>query len=120
MVRALTLVGPRQLEIREEPNAALEPGQARLRSLVSGISHGTELNLYRGTSPFAENEFDHDRRLCRPRQDNGFRPFGIGYELVSEVVEVAPDVSELKPGDVVHTPGSHRDETVIDVARVLD
>ncbi|WP_460515526.1 zinc-binding dehydrogenase [Flindersiella endophytica] len=120
MVRALTLVGPRQLEIREEPSAALGPGQARLRSLVSGISHGTELNLYRGTSPFADNEFDRDRRLFRPRQDDGFRPHGIGYELVSEVVEVASDVSALKPGDVVHTPGSHRDETVIDVAKVLD
>jgi 2-desacetyl-2-hydroxyethyl bacteriochlorophyllide A dehydrogenase len=120
MVRALTLLGPRQLEIREEPSATLEPGQARLRSLVSGVSHGTELNLYRGTSPFAGNEFDHGRRLFRPRQDNGFRPHGIGYELVSEVVEVAPDVSVIKPGDVVHTAGSHRDETVIDVDQVLN
>jgi threonine dehydrogenase-like Zn-dependent dehydrogenase len=122
MVRALTLVGPRQLEIREEPSATLGPGQARLRSLVSGISHGTELNLYRGTSPFRENEFDREQRLFRPRQDNDFRPHGIGYELVSEVVEVAPDVdaTSVKVGDVVHTPGSHRDETVIDVAHALE
>lgn len=117
MARVLTLVAPEQLEIREVELPPLGPGQARLRSLVSGISHGTELNLYGGTSPFSERVFDSTHRLFRPRTDGTVYPSGLGYELVSEVVEVAPDVEGLAVGDVVHTLDGHRDETIIDVER---
>jgi 2-desacetyl-2-hydroxyethyl bacteriochlorophyllide A dehydrogenase len=108
------------LEIRtEEPQAELQPGQARLRSVVSGISHGTELNLYRGTSPFHDKDFDREARLFRPRAEGSEYPHGIGYELVSEVVEVAPDVTDLRVGDLVHSPHNHRDELVVDVQRAM-
>jgi threonine dehydrogenase-like Zn-dependent dehydrogenase len=50
MPRALVLEGPRRLRLVEQPSDPLKPGEARLRSLLSGISHGTELSLYRGTS----------------------------------------------------------------------
>lgn len=119
MVKSLTLVGPRQLEITEEPSRALESGEARLRSLVSGISHGTELNLYRGTSPFDGQVFDRDYRLFRPRGEGASYPTGLGYEMVSEVVEVASDVTALRPGDLVHTASSHRDEVVVNVERAI-
>lgn len=117
MARVLTLVAPETLEIQEVELPPLGPGQARLRSLVSGISHGTELNLYGGTSPFGERVFDREHRLFRPRTEGTVYPSGLGYELVSEVVEVAPDVEGLAPGDVVHTLDGHRDETIIDVER---
>ena len=120
MPQVLTLVGPRSLEIRElEPQSALRPGQARLRSVVSGISHGTELNLYRGTSPFHDKDFDREARLFRPRSKGSEYPHGIGYELVSEIVEVAPDVTALSVGDLVHSPNGHADELVVDVERVM-
>lgn len=120
MPQVLTLVGPRSLEIREvEPQPGLLPGQARLRSVVSGISHGTELNLYRGTSPFHDKDFDREARLFRPRTGANDNPHAIGYELVSEVVEIAPDVTALAVGDLVHSPNGHRDELVVDVARAM-
>lgn len=56
---------------------------------LSGISHGTELSLYRGTSAFAE------------------------------VVEAAPDVTEVQVGDLVHTGTPHQEETVLDAASSL-
>lgn len=119
MVKTLTLVSPRQLEIREESSGDLEPGEARLRSLVSGVSHGTELNIYRGTSPFDGQVFDRDHRLFRPRTEGASYPTGLGYEMVSEVIEVAPDVTDVRPGDIVHTASSHRDEVVVNVERAI-
>jgi 2-desacetyl-2-hydroxyethyl bacteriochlorophyllide A dehydrogenase len=119
MPKVLTLIGPRSLEIRVAEPQPLGPGQARLRSIVSGISHGTELNLYRGTSPFHDKDFDREARLFRPRAETGDRPHGIGYELVSEVVEVAPDVTALAVGDLVHSPNNHCDELVVDVERAM-
>ena len=45
-------------------------------------------------------------------------PVTLGYEMVSEVVEVAPDVTAVKVGDLVHTGTPHQEETVLDVGRV--
>ena len=43
----------------------------------------------------------------------------LGYEMVSEVVEVAPDVTAVEVGDLVHTGTPHQEETVLDVAASL-
>ena len=45
-------------------------------------------------------------------------PVTLGYEMVSEVVEVAPDVTAMKVGDLVHTGTPHQEETVLDVEPV--
>ena len=46
----------------------LKPDEVRGQGILSGISHGTEMNLYRGTSAFADHEFDMDLRLFVPRK----------------------------------------------------
>ena len=43
----------------------------------------------------------------------------LGYEMVSEVVEVGPGVTEVTVGDLVHTGTPHQEETVLDVAASL-
>jgi threonine dehydrogenase-like Zn-dependent dehydrogenase len=57
MPRTLVLDGPRQLRLSEQPSRPLRPGEIRLRARLSGISHGTELSLYRGTSAFTDKVF---------------------------------------------------------------
>src|SRR3712207_7203347 len=47
---------PRTVRLRNEDAAPLAPREIRVRALLSGISHGTELNLYRGTSAFDERD----------------------------------------------------------------
>ena len=39
----------------------------------------------------------------------------LGYEMVAEVLEVAPDVTEVAVGDLVHTGTPHQEETVLDL-----
>ena len=66
------------------------------------------MNLYRGTSAFADHEFDMDLRLFVPRK--GPAPAGeIGYEWVGRLTEVGADVHHLVPGDLVHMLIPHRD-----------
>ena len=116
MAHTLTLTAPRQLEFTEvDHERALEPGEVRLRSLISAISHGTELNLYRGTSPFGSRTFDRELRAFvgtdgDPRPSY---PIAMGYEMVSEVVEVGPGVEQLQPGARVHTGTPHQDATIV-------
>ncbi len=121
MPRTLVLDGPRHLRLSEQPSRALRPGEVRLRARLSGISHGTELSLYRGTSAFTDRVFDRGlRAFVAPHAGSvAAYPVTLGYEMISEVVEVAPDVTEVKVGDLVHTGTPHQQETILDVAASL-
>jgi 2-desacetyl-2-hydroxyethyl bacteriochlorophyllide A dehydrogenase len=116
VARALLLEGPRTLRLQDEDAPGLGPREIRVRALVSGISHGTELNLYRGTSAFADRVFDRDlRAFVRPDPPRPAYPATLGYELVGTVDEVGAEVRELQPGDLVHVGAPHRDEAVLDL-----
>jgi 2-desacetyl-2-hydroxyethyl bacteriochlorophyllide A dehydrogenase len=120
MARTLVLDGPRRLRLEDRPGRALQPGEARLRARLSGISHGTEMALYRGSSPFTDKVFDRGLRTFVPSAGgDAAYPMTLGYEMVGEVVEVAPGVSELRVGDLVHSGTPHEEETVLDVAASL-
>jgi 2-desacetyl-2-hydroxyethyl bacteriochlorophyllide A dehydrogenase len=116
VARALVLEGPRTLRLLDEEAPRLRARDVRVRALASGISHGTELNLYRGTSGFAELVFDAElRAFVRPDPPRPTYPATLGYEMVGVVEEVGPGVRELEVGDLVHAGTPHREETVLDV-----
>ena len=118
MPRTLVLDGPSQLRLSDQPSRPLKAGEIRLRARLSGISHGTELNLYRGTSAFSDKVFDRGLRAFVAPQAGSVStyPVTLGYEMISEVVEVAPAVTAVNVGDLVHTGTPHQEETVLDVA----
>ncbi|HEY8455605.1 MAG TPA: zinc-binding dehydrogenase [Actinopolymorphaceae bacterium] len=108
----LVLTAPRVVEFVESESRPLRAGEVRLRSLISGISHGTEMNLYRGTAPFATQRFDLDLRVFVPATTSK-QPVSLGYDMVGEVVEVGPDVDGVEVGDILHTGQPHQDESII-------
>jgi 2-desacetyl-2-hydroxyethyl bacteriochlorophyllide A dehydrogenase len=116
VARALVLDGPRTLRVRDEAAPDLEARDIRVRARISGISHGTELNLYRGTSAFADRVFDRDlRAFVTPDPPRPAYPATLGYELVGTIAETGADVTELRVGDVVHVGAPHREEAVLDL-----
>jgi threonine dehydrogenase-like Zn-dependent dehydrogenase len=87
-----------------------------VQTLVSGIKHGTELNMYRGTLPFASELWDPSLRLFRPpgegEQVEPFFPHTLGSWAAGVVTQVGPGASRFRPGDLVHGEWKHR-QTVI-------
>ena len=83
-----------------------------VQTLISGIKHGTELNMYRGTLPFANELWDPDLRLFRTPQANEqiapFYPHTLGSWAAGVVLSVGPDARIYKPGDLVHGEWKHR------------
>jgi NADPH:quinone reductase-like Zn-dependent oxidoreductase len=83
--RALWSVAPGRAEIRPASAPDPEPGYVRVRTLVSGISRGTESLVFQGRVP--ESEW---QRMRAPFQEGAF-PFPVkyGYAAVG-VIEGGP------------------------------
>jgi 2-desacetyl-2-hydroxyethyl bacteriochlorophyllide A dehydrogenase len=107
---------PYVVELVDAPRVDLPAGQVRVETWFSGISAGTELTAYRGSNPYLTKTWDPDRRLFLEGQPTfGYPVSGWGYSEVGRVVEVAPDVTSPRPGDVVAGIWGHRSEGVFPV-----
>jgi 2-desacetyl-2-hydroxyethyl bacteriochlorophyllide A dehydrogenase len=99
---------PRQkaVELREERLGRLEDGEVHVRAIVSGLSHGTEMLVYRGQVP-------PDLELDLPTLRGSYAfPIKFGYASVGRVVEVGEGVVSPRPGDLVFVHHPHQDEYV--------
>jgi len=112
MGRELIFTGPREVSFRDFPEAPPKEGEVRLRTLFSGISHGTEMNMYRGTAPNIHKRIVDGLFTDEPPADGGY-PFTYGYEEVGEVVEVAPGVTQVRLGDRFALSYGHRTGVVL-------
>ena len=112
MPREFMLVAPRRIEFRDYKEPPLSAGEVRIRSIVSGVKHGTEMALYLGSTPFLTQRFDLECRLFLPDESAGFYPRLLGSWLTGEVIEVGEGVTRFRVGDLVHGGLPHRPTNV--------
>lgn len=94
-------------EIRTEPPQAVGPTDVRVRALVSGVSAGSELLVYRGLAP-------GDLPPDLPTVEGDFRlPIKFGYASVGTVLEVGQEVTGLNIDDLVFAHHPHQTEYVV-------
>lgn len=133
--RVLVLTGPRQLAYMDAEITELGENDLRLETLVSGISHGTEMNVYRGVAPQWTKVYDRGLRLFRPADqgeqdlpacgyftpgDSTWRyPLAYGYANVGRVIEAGSAVTDIVPGDLVYTYSPHQTESVVPAANAI-
>lgn len=117
-MREFILTAPYTLEFRDVEPAPLQPDEVRVRTILSGIKHGTELNLYEGKTPFLHKRFDPELRLFVADDNPSFYPTFLGSWAVGDVIEVGADVHNFAVGDRVFGPMPHRPENVTKTARL--
>ena len=83
VAKALYFTAPFSLEIRDEPLPPLPTDSLLVQTILSAISPGTEMLLYRGQMP---PEMMADATIAA--LDNGGYPQKYGYAAVGRVVEV--------------------------------
>jgi len=97
----------RSVELRTEHLAATGPDEVRVHTVLSAISQGTELLVYRG-------EVDPALPLDLPTLAGGYGfPLKYGYASVGHIVALGRDVPGLREGDLVFALHPHQDEYVI-------
>lgn len=88
---AIVILEPGRVEPREVPLPALEPHEVLARTLISGISVGTERHYITGV--YADMGDDPAAHY----------PFATGYQRCAVIERVGSAVETLKPGDQIIT-----------------
>ncbi|MCK5852523.1 hypothetical protein KAH27_05780 [bacterium] len=86
-MKKLLIAAPYKIGYEDVTDEPLTPSSIRIRSLFNGISHGTEMNFFRGMAPQLKNNIDGGLFQKRKTDDNPF-PVWHGYETVGEVIEM--------------------------------
>ena len=120
VARALELDEPPSLRLCDAPPAVLAPRGIRVKALLSGVSHGTELSCTaeRRRSPTASSTAGCARSSCRHAERD--YPATLGYELVGQVEEAGEDVHETSPTPWTRTVGSTRTREAVKVGLHYD
>jgi 2-desacetyl-2-hydroxyethyl bacteriochlorophyllide A dehydrogenase len=113
--RSVWFTGPRTVELRERALPSCKDGEVQVRALCSGISHGSEMLVYRGEVP-ANAAVD----LTIPTMQGSFAfPVKYGYASVGRITRLGLGVRDLNEGDLVFAFHPHETEYVIPAEFVL-
>jgi threonine dehydrogenase-like Zn-dependent dehydrogenase len=131
----LAITAPRSMTFLERELPPPGPGEALVQTLYSGISHGTEMNVYRGVAPQWSRVYDRTLRLFRPATDaeraepaRGYWtpsdpvwnfPLAYGYANVGRVAALGSGVTGVAEGDLVYAYMPHQTAYVAPAASLI-
>ena len=100
------------VEFTEESLPAPGADELYVRTIVSGISHGTEMAWFRGEAAALHRNWDTERRIYLPGQGRRY-PVTPGYETVATVMRVGSNTRGVRAGDVVYLDRPHAEGHVV-------
>ena len=113
---AAVLTGPCTLEVQHVQVPAPGPGEVQIATLFSGISAGTEMNVYRGRAPMWRMRIDPSTRLFKASDHPEWSyPLTYGYANVGRVIDAGSDVTSPSIGDLVFSYMPHQSVVVAKV-----
>ena len=119
-IKAAEITAPRQITLVEDEIAEPGAGEVGIRSLYSGVSHGTEMNVYRGSAPMWQRKRDPRTRLfVQAEQPDWNYPLRYGYACVGEVTDVGSEVADIAEGDLVYCAAPHQSAHVLPAKSVV-
>lgn len=109
----LSVKAPYILELTLVPFRHLKAEEILVKTLLSGISHGTELAVLQGTTPTFSKEWREDYQMYSNGKPSKSYPTVLGYESVGEIIEIGKSVNNFKVGDIVWVDSPHQEYSVL-------
>ena len=118
--RTVVITGPRAVQVRDLPLPPVGPRDVLVANLVSGISAGTEMNVYRGLAPQWRTRRNPATGLFEPTDVPEWSyPLAYGYAAVGRVQQVGVDVDAALVGDLVFSYTSHGSYAVVPASELV-
>lgn len=116
--RSVWFAAERTVEIRTETVGPPAPTEVLCAAIASGISHGTEMTIFRGQAPDTRTTLDLPQDLIQPQATMGGTfeqkfPIKYAYANVGRVVQAGAE-SGYAPGDLVFTRVPHQTAYTVD------
>ena len=112
---ALVFAAPYRVEVERSVLGDPGPGEALVKTLVSAISSGTEMLLYRGQMP---GEMAVDESIAALNGTFQY-PIKYGYAAVGRVDEVGPGEAGVGVGDLVFSFRPHESSFISPTAELI-
>jgi len=106
--RRLLITAPGTLELIEERLPPLGEHDVYARTVVSGVSHGTEIAWLKGSAAALHHTWDAEHRIYVAGPGRDF-PVAPGYESIGRVTEIGAAVTGVRVGDLIAIDGPHAD-----------
>lgn len=117
---ALYFTAPRRVEVRAEPLADPAEGEVLLETIASGISAGTEMNVYRGVAPQWRRRRDPATGLFVEADEPEWSyPSRYGYASVGRVAALGPGVTDRSPDQLVFAYAPHGSHASVPAAATV-
>lgn|SRR5574341_491238 len=113
--RSLYFESPRHVSIREETLPPLAPGQVLVKTLLSAISPGTEMLIYRGEAP---TDLPADETISSLHGDLHF-PLKYGYSTVGRVESLGEGVDPVWRDKLVFAFNPHETHFMADTSNLM-
>ena len=115
-VRCLGVEAPGRLYFWEYDEPPLAAGQARLETLYTGLSAGTELTFFKGSNPYLRSRWDEDLCLFEPSRPGATFPVPfLGYMEVGRVL--ASRCGAVREGALLAMTYGHKSGHTADLAQ---
>jgi 2-desacetyl-2-hydroxyethyl bacteriochlorophyllide A dehydrogenase len=112
---ALHFTAPSEVSVREEPLPSPQAGQILVKTLISAISSGTELLMYRGQAP---DDIPLDETIPDLKPQHSY-PFKYGYSAVGQVIAIGEGVASSWEGETVFSFHPHESYFVSSPSEVI-
>ncbi|WP_277349811.1 alcohol dehydrogenase catalytic domain-containing protein [Planosporangium thailandense] len=106
--RRLLITAPGTVELIEQILPPLGDHDVYVRTVVSGISHGTELAWLHGAAAALHRTWHTGQRIYLDGPGRDY-PVAPGYESIGRVTQVGPAVTAVAVGDLIAVDAPHAD-----------
>jgi 2-desacetyl-2-hydroxyethyl bacteriochlorophyllide A dehydrogenase len=106
LCKRLLISGPGQVEIIEQRLPRLGDDDVFAETVISGISHGTEMAWLGGAAAVLHRTWDSNHRYYSDGRGRDY-PVAPGYESIARVAQVGRAVTHVEVGDLVAVDAPH-------------
>jgi len=96
-----------KIDFQKKSISEISPDEFVVKSIVSGISAGTERKTILGDVPSFSKHWNKKLRIYEENNDTKKFPVNLGYETIGKVEKIGKNVKEVKIGDLLWVDGPH-------------